>query len=391
MSFNQSIAAKAVSRRPLTGVRIVDMSRLAPGPYCTMLLADLGAEVIVVGGGRAGLPVSSFSRGKHFIALDLKSADGKHALHRLAETADVFVESFRPGVADRLGAGYKTLSERNPKLIYCSLTGYGQNGPLAQEAGHDINYLALTGILGAIGPEEGVPTAPLNLMADFAAGSFVATIGILAALHERSVSGKGQQIDAAMIDGCLSLMAMHYPVWDSDVMPARGRGWLAGGAPYYRCYLCQDGKYVSVGALEPQFFAALWRDIGAGDVPDQMDMRQWPAIEQAFAQAFAAQPRDEWARRYQGKEVCVLPVLTPAETWQHEHIRARFPEARADSVPPIPGFSRTPLVTPATDTSDKSFEILSAAGLSADQIARASPPEERARQLGSGWPPVLTS
>lgn len=387
----QTGAANAPAARPLSGVRIIDMSRLAPGPYCTMLLADLGAEVIVVGGGRAGLPVSSFSRGKHFIALDLKAEEGRQALQRLADTADVFVESFRPGVAERLGAGYQALSERNPKLIYCSLTGYGQTGPLAQEAGHDINYLALTGILGAIGPEDGMPTAPLNLMADFAAGSFLATIGILAALHERTVSGKGQHIDAAMVDGCLSLMAMHAPVWGSDVMPARGRGWLAGSAPYYRCYRCLDGKYVSVGALEPQFFAALWQDLGAGAVPDQMDMRLWPAIEETFSQAFAARPRDEWARRYQGKDVCVFPVLTPAETWQHEHVRTRFPDARADSVPPIPGFSRTPLATPAIDTSDKSFDILTAAGLSAEQIERASPAEERARQLGSGWPPELTT
>lgn len=379
----------AAPARPLSGVRIVDMSRLAPGPYCTMLLADLGAEVIVVGGGRAGLPVSSFSRGKHFIALDLKSADGKRALQRLAQTADVFVESFRPGVAERLGAAYSTLSELNPRLIYCSLTGYGQHGPLAQEAGHDINYLALTGILGAIGPHDRPPTAPLNLMADFAAGSFVATIGILAALHERSVSGKGQHIDAAMIDGCMSLMAMHYPVWNTGVMPDRGRGWLAGSAPYYRCYACQDGKYVAVGALEPQFFAALWQDLGEGAPPDQMDMRQWPVIEDAFAHAFASQPRDVWARRYAGKEVCVFPVLSPEETWQHPHIRARFPDADANSVPPIPGFSRTPLVTPQTDTTDRSVEILSAAGLSAEEIERASPAEERARQFGSGWPPEL--
>lgn len=374
------------ARKPLSGVRVIDMSRLAPGPYCTMLLADLGAEVIVIGGGRAGLPVSSFSRGKRFIALDLKADEGKRALARLVETADVFVESFRPGVAQRLGAGYEALSARNPGLVYCSLTGYGQSGPLAQEAGHDINYLALTGILGAIGPSDRPPTAPLNLMADFAGGSLVATIGILAALFERTSSGKGQHVDAAMIDGCMSLMAMHYSVWNTKVMPERGRGWLAGSAPYYRCYRTSDDRYVSVGALEPQFFAALWADMANGTPPDQMDMRQWPLIEQTFEKAFASRTRDQWAEHFKGREACVFPVLEPSEVWEHEHIRNRFPAASAQAIPPIPGFSRTPLVAPATDTSDHSEEVLASIGLAADEIERASPQKERARQDGDGWP-----
>lgn len=379
----------STSRRPLSGVRVIDMSRLAPGPYCTMLLADLGAEVIAVGGGRAGLPVSSFSRGKHFIALDLKSDDGKRALQRLTDTADIFVESFRPGVADRLGAGYDILSAKNPGLIYCSLTGYGQSGPLAQEAGHDLNYLALTGILGAIGPADRPPTAPLNLLADFAGGSLFATIGILAALCERSVSGKGQHIDAAMIDGCLSLMAMHYSVWGSNVMPSRGIGWLAGTAPYYRCYSCSDGRYVSVGSLEPQFFAALWSDIGQGSMPDQSDMSQWPLIEQTFATAFASRSRDEWAARYTGKDVCVFPVLDPSEVWQHPHIKTRFPGASPSNIPAAPTFSRTPIAPSATDYTDRTREILAAAGLSAAEIDNASPPHERERMNAAGWPPEL--
>lgn len=376
-------------RLPLTGVRVIDMSRNAPGPYCTMLLADLGAEVIVIGGGRAGPPVSSFSRGKRFISLDLKADEGKRALARLVETADVFVESFRPGVAERLGAGYEALSASNPGLVYCSLTGYGQSGPLAQEAGHDLNYLALSGILGAIGPHDRPPTAPLNLMADFAGGSLFATIGILAALFERAASGKGQHIDAAMIDGCMSLMAMHYPVWNTKVMPARGTGLLAGSAPYYRCYQTSDGRYVTVGALEPQFFAALWADLGAGEPPDQMDVRQWPLIEQTFAKAFEGQSRDAWTDRFKGRDVCVFPVLDPSEVWEHEHIKARFAGASAQSVPPIPVFSRTPLVTPGTDTVDRSTEILSSVGFSAEEIERASPAKERQRQAGQVWPPTL--
>lgn len=390
-SSTQELPAQSPMERrlPLSGIRVIDMSRNAPGPYCTMLLADLGAEVIVIGGGRAGPPVSSFSRGKRFIALDLKVEEGKRALARLVETADVFVEAFRPGVTERLGAGYETLSARNAGLVYCSLTGYGQSGPLAQEAGHDLNYLALSGILGAIGPHGSQPTAPLNLMADFAGGSLVAAIGILAALFERATSGKGQYIDAAMIDGCMSMMAMHYPVWNTKVMPTRGTGLLAGSAPYYRCYQTGDGRYVSVGALEPQFFAALWADLGTGEPPDQMDLRQWPLIEQTFAKAFAGKSRDEWANRFKGRDVCVFPVLDPSEVWEHEHIRARFAGASAQSVPPIPAFSRTPLVTPATDTVDRSTEILSSVGFSAEEIERASPAKERQHQAGPAWPPTL--
>jgi alpha-methylacyl-CoA racemase len=380
-------------KKPLSGIRVVDMSRLAPGPYCTMLLADLGAEVIVVGGGRAGLPVSSFSRGKHFITLDLKSDAGKAALERLVQTADVFVESFRPGVADRLGAGYEALNRLNERLIYCSLTGYGQTGPLAQEAGHDINYLAISGILGALGPHDREPTVPLNLIADFAGGSLFATIGILSALYERKSSGKGQHIDAAMIDGCLSLMSMHYPVWNTSVQPARGKGWLTGEAPYYRCYPCADGKYVSVGALEPQFFAALWADIDGGPQPDHMNMSEWARIEQAFAKAFLQHSRDEWTARYMGRDTCVFPVLDPDEVWQHDHIKARFGNVSATSVPTVPRFSRTQLDTPHNDTSDKTVQILSSLGCTPAEIEAAYPASERNRihSKTAEWPPKITA
>lgn len=387
------MTALTPKNRPLEGVRVIDMSRLAPGPYCTMLLADLGAEVIVIGGGRAGLPVASFSRGKHFIALDLKSEEGRRAMQRLAATADIFVEGFRPGVAGRLGAGYEELTIHNPRLIYCSLTGYGQNGPLAQEAGHDLNYLALTGVLGSLGPANGPPTVPLNLIADFAGGSFVATIGILAALFERVKSGRGQRVDTAMIDGCLSLMAMHSTVWGSEAMQGRGRGWLSGAAPYYRCYVCKDGLYVSVGSLEKQFFEKLWGDLAGGDPPDQMDMTQWPRIEQALASAFETRTRDEWTNHFVGRDVCVFPVLSPAEAWQHPHIKARHPEASADIPPTIPRFSRTPLHVQPTDTNDRSIEILAATGMSVSEIALASPLSERVRLNDSlgGWPPPLRS
>ena len=388
--MSESNKSRRVTRKPLEGIRIIDMSRLAPGPYCTMLLADLGAEVIVVGGGRAGNPIATFSRGKHFIKLDLKAPEGRHALQELCRTADVFVESFRPGVSARLGAGYDTLKEINPSLIYCSLTGYGQEGELAQEAGHDISYLALTGVLGAIGPQDGPPSAPLNLLADFAAGSFIAALGIVTALFDRSRTGKGQYIDAAMIDGCLSLMAMHWPVWDTPILPSRGDGLLAGGAPYYRCYRCADGKYLSVGALETQFFKNLWTTMMDTDVPDHMDMGEWPAIRAAFEEQFARKTRDEWTALFEGKDACVMPVLSPEEVWSHPHIAQRHAHASPDSVPVIPRFGDAPFAPPPTDTADRSDEILAKAGLTPEQIALASPDSERNRIPSRTWPPKLT-
>ena len=249
---------------PLSGIRVLDLSRLAPGPFCSFLLADLGADVtVVLGPGGGSLP--QVSRGKRFVALDLKSSAGRLALQRLAARADVLIEGFRPGVADRLGAGYDTLRVLRPELIYCSITGYGQDGPLAQTAGHDINYLAQAGLLGAVGPSGSPPLPPLNLLADFAGGSFLAAIAILAALVERSHSGLGQHLDVAMVDGVQSMMTMHYATWGGPAMPGRGEGLLAGTAPFYRCYECADGRYVAVGALEAPFFAALWRTLGLAD------------------------------------------------------------------------------------------------------------------------------
>jgi alpha-methylacyl-CoA racemase len=379
------------SNRPLSGIRVVDLTRLAPGPYGTMLLSDLGAEVTVVGGGRAGPPVSTFARGKTFITLDLKSAEGQTALQRLARTADVLIEGFRPGIADRLGAGYAALSAINPRLIYCSLTGYGQSGPRANDAGHDINYLAYTGVLGSIGPADRPPALPLNAIADMAGGGMLAVIGILAALHERSSTGLGQHIDAAMVDGCLSLIAMHFPVWGTDAMPGRGDGLIAGNAPFYRCYACADGGHVAVGSLESQFFCALWTTLELGALPDHMDRQTWPDIEKRLDAAFRSQPRDHWTALFEGKQACVTPVLLPHEVWQEPQIRTRVDYSDGQfAVPAIPRFGRTPITPGSTDMRDRSIEVLAAAGLDETQIAMASPIGERGQAIGLGWPPVFT-
>ena len=353
---------------PLSDIRVVDLSRLAPGPYCTMLLADLGAEVIVVGGGRSGLPLAEVSRGKRFISLDLKKTKGRDALHRLVATADVVVEGFRPGVADRLGAGYDELRAIKPDLLYCSLTGYGQDGPLAHEAGHDINYLSLTGVLGAVGPVDQPPMVPLNLIADFAGGSLLAAFGVVAALYERRRSGEGQYLDVAMIDGVQSMMAMHYAAWGSTAMPRRGEGILDGTAPFYRCYTCADDRYVAVGALEPQFFRALWQQLDLGAVPAQYPRTQWPRIEQRLAIAFQERTRDEWALFFKGTDACVTPVLDPGEVASAPHIVARHGARSNADVPPIPRLSRTPAVVRPVDTDEATAAVLGNLGMTPAEI-----------------------
>ncbi len=327
--------------------------------------------MIAVGGGRAGVALDAFARGKRHIALDLKTGAGRQALHALARRADVVVEGFRPGVTARLAADYATLSALNPRLVYCSITGYGQDGPRAGEAGHDINYLAVSGVLGAMGPAGQPPQPPLNLVADFAGGSLAAALGIMAALLEAGRSGKGQYIDAAMIDGCMSLMAMHLPAWRTPVMPGRGDGLLAGNAPFYRCYACADGAYVAVGALERAFFRTLWRMLELGDAPDHGDRANWPRIEQALAAAFVRRTRDEWAVHFAGSDACVTPVLEPGEIWDDPQIRHRHPHASARAVPPMPRLARTPAAAGRIDLTDCTRDVLAEAGLSPDEIDAA--------------------
>lgn len=376
-------------RGPLAGIRVIDLSRLAPGPYCTMLLADLGAEVIVVGGGRAGVAIPEFSRGKRHIALNLKAPEGRAALHALVKSADVLVEGFRPGVVERIGAGYGELSALNPRLVYCALTGFGQDGPRAREAGHDITYLALSGVLGALGPKGAPPEAPLNLVGDFAGGSLVAAIGILAAVVEAKASGRGQFIDAAMMDGALSLMAMHLPLWRTPLWPGRGEGLLAGGTPFYRCYECADGGYVAVGALERGFFETLWRVLDLGPAPDHMDRATWPEIERRLDATFRSRPRAHWEQLFAGTDACVAPVLSPDEVWTDPHVAARHPGCGPTRVPAVPRLSRTPAEAHPIDLSDQTAAVLAEIGLSPAAAQAASAPEDGEARSGLGWPPEL--
>ncbi|WP_306051000.1 CaiB/BaiF CoA transferase family protein [Oceaniradius stylonematis] len=371
----------------LQGVRVLDLSRLAPGPYCTMLLADMGAEVIVVGGGVGSLPIPVFLRGKKLISLDLKCDEGRRAFRRLAEDSDVVVEGYRPGVAARLGIDYDTLKAINPRLIYCSLTGYGQTGPLSQEAGHDINYAALSGALGAFGPVDNVPAFPLNLLADFAGGSLFATNGILCALYERERTGMGQYIDAAMVDGCLSLMAMHFADWGKPVLAARGDGLVAGTAPYYRCYLCADGKFVATGALERRFFENLWAGLGYDDPPPpHLDRSTWAAMTMRFKETFGLRTRDDWVAHFAGKDACVAPVLDPDEALAHSQNRGRHPAFGKDDAVKAPIMRATSGHTPDWDMTDRTEEMLSAAGLCLEEIEKAKAPAGNIS--GLAWPPL---
>jgi alpha-methylacyl-CoA racemase len=377
----------AAGHRPLAGIRVIDLTRLAPGPYATMLLADMGAEVIVVGGGAGSLPISALSRGKRLITLDLKSPAGREAFLGLVRTSDILIEGYRPGVMNRLDLGWERLRDINPRLIYCALTGYGQSGPLSQEAGHDLNYVALSGALGAFGPTNAVPAFPLNLLADFAGGSLFAVIGMLSALHMRTSTSRGQFVDAAMVDGCISLMAMHYPDWRRPVLLDRGDGLVAGTAPYYRCYRCSDGRFVAVGPLERRFFENLWMGLGYTDpAPDHLDRATWPAMTERFAQTFATKVRDAWVEAFAGRDACVSPVLDPDEAIAHPHNRERHPDFGRERVPVVPCLSDTASIPAETDLTDQTRSVLEEFGLW-DEALR--PPGDPARGVaGLSWPPL---
>lgn len=335
---------------PLAGLRIVEFAGIGPGPFAAMLLGDMGADVVRVdrpGAGRGG-PRELTSRSRRSIVLDLRSPQDVETALRLLEKADALVEGYRPGVMERNGLGPGPVLQRNPRLVYGRMTGWGQSGPLAQAAGHDLNYIAISGALAAIGPRGGKPVVPLNLLGDFGGGALYLVAGLLAALLEARASGRGQVVDAAMTDGVASLTTFTHMMrakgqWDD----ARGCNLLDGGAPFYDVYACADGKYIAVGALEPQFYAELCRRAGLeGEVFSEQGRRDsWPAMAEAMAAVFRRRTRAQWCALLEGSDACFSPVLDWEEAAAHPHNQARgnFIEVEGVRQPaPAPRFSRTP-------------------------------------------------
>jgi alpha-methylacyl-CoA racemase len=351
----------------LRGVRVVELAGLAPAPFGCMILADLGADVIRVdrppGAGLAP-PPGPLQRNRRTVTLDLKTPAGVADLLRLVQRADVLVEGFRPGVAERLGFGPAATEKINPRLVYARMTGWGQHGPLAARAGHDIDYLAIAGALEPLGRPGQPPHAPINLLADFAGGGMLLAVGVLAALLERGVSGRGQVVDAAMVDGSALLTTfLHGLIAQGSWPGGRGENLLDGGAPFYDTYATADGKYMAVGAIEPAFYAALLAGLGLdpGELPRQDDRAGWPVLRQRFAEAFGARTRDEWAAVFAEVDACVVPVLTPGEAAGHAHGVARGAFVEVDGVvqpAPAPRFGRTPASGPRAERATGVEEVL---------------------------------
>jgi len=371
-------ASVDVTAGPLSGLRVIELAGLGPGPYACLLLAELGAEVIRVDkvGGAGGVAEASegLNRSRPNIAIDLKSPQGRDVLLRMVENADILVEGWRPGVAERLGIGPTECLKRNPRIVYGRITGWGQSGPLAHTAGHDINYAALTGALHASG-SAGKPRQALNLVADFGGGSLFLVTGVLAALHERQTSGRGQVVDAAMVDGASSLMTMIYGMHASGQwQDKREANLLDGGAPFYDTYACADGKHVAVGAIEPQFYAELLAGLGVTPEGSQLDEQHWAAHRKLFADTFASRTRDEWGAVFEGTDACVAPVLSLEEAPQHPHMQARgiFEKVGSGAVPQVaPRFSRTPGTAPSAvrRAGEDTRDALLQAGFSETEIA----------------------
>jgi alpha-methylacyl-CoA racemase len=345
---------------PLQGIRIIEFAGIGPGPFCGMVLADLGADVLVVDRkvpnantrdvsffnlGRFAL----LNRGKRAVALDLKQPAGVDAALRLVAAADALIEGFRPGVMERNGLGPEVCLVRNPRLVYGRMTGWGQTGPLANAAGHDINYLALSGVLALGAPPGGHPWAPPTLVGDMGGGGLVLALGIVSAILEVRTSGKGQVVDAAITDGSALLTTIFHAFKAAGIWKGPGQPHvLDSSAPFYDTYRCADGKWISIGALEPQFYALLVEKCGLGDDPafaKQWNGAAWPQMKERLAALIATRTRDEWCRLFEGTDVCFAPVLDPDEAAAHPHNRARGTFVDVDGVPqpaPAPRFSRTP-------------------------------------------------
>lgn len=334
---------------PLKGVRVVEMAGLGPGPFCAMLLADMGADLLRIDRpGQGPHPSDVVWRGRRSLELDLKNPRDVERCLAAIEHADVLIEGFRPGVMEKLGLGPDVATARNPRLIYGRMTGWGQDGPLAQSAGHDINYIALTGALAAIGPAQGNPAPPLNLVGDFGGGALYLAFGIAAALFERASSGQGQVIDAAIVDGTASLMSFFQGITAMGMTSMnRATSLLGGQCPFYGCYECADGKHVAVGPLEDQFFAVLIDilELDAAAFKRRHDPSTWAAGRALIAAAFARRNREEWCALFEGTDACFAPVLELEEAHKHSHMAARGIYTEQGGViqaGPAPRFSRTP-------------------------------------------------
>ncbi|KAK2827376.1 hypothetical protein Q7C36_018302 [Tachysurus vachellii] len=333
----------------LAGVRVIELAGLAPAPFCGMILSDFGARVIRVDRTKVSMAMDSQARGKQSVALNLKSPQGVSVLKKLCLQSDVVLEPYRKGVMEKLGLGPEELLKENPRLIYARLTGYGQSGSYAKAAGHDINYLAMSGLLSMLGRSSEKPYAPLNLVADFAGGGLMCALGIVLALLERSKSGRGQIIDASMVEGAAYVGSF---MWKSRSLGLwnrpRGENMLDSGAPFYDTYQTSDGKHVAVGAIEPQFYDQLIRGLGldAASLPPQMSISDWPELRQTFHLVFAQKTQAEWSRIFDGTDACVTPVLPLDEAGSHPHNRERgsfLKDAQGEISPrPAPVLSRTP-------------------------------------------------
>ncbi|GLS95228.1 alpha-methylacyl-CoA racemase [Piscinibacter gummiphilus] len=363
---------------PLDGLKVVELAGLGPAPFCAMLLADLGADVVRIArpGSPEPGPADVTSRGRPSVRLDLRSPDGVAAVLAMVQGADLLVEGFRPGVMERLGLGPAPCHAVNPRLVYGRMTGWGQHGPLAHAAGHDINYVALSGALHAIGRSHDTPVPPLNFVADYGGGAVLLAFGLMCALHESRASGRGQVVDAAMTDGSALLSAMYYGLkaagqWTSQ----RGENLLDGAAPFYDTYACADGRFVAIGALEPEFYALLRERCGIQDplFDAQMDTTRWPMQKVRLADVFRTRTRDEWCALLEGTDACFAPVLDWDEAPSHAHNLARETFVTVDGVvqpSPAPRFSRTPARPPQPRTPTDPAALLRAWGVDESLAAR---------------------
>jgi alpha-methylacyl-CoA racemase len=370
---------------PLAGVRILEFEAIGPAPFCGMLLSDLGADILLVDrtedaqlGFQRERWYDVMFRGRRSVTLDLKTKGGVEAALALADRADALIEGFRPGVMERLGLGPDVLIARNSKLVYARMTGWGQEGPLAPRAGHDIDYIALSGALHAIGRHGQPPPPPLNLVGDFGGGGMLLAFGVACALFEAERSGKGQVVDAAMIDGASLLSTMFWGLqaaghWSDE----RGANVLDSGAPWYDTYETKDGGFVAIGAIEPKFYAELLRRLGLDGValPEQNDRSGWPALRERFAAAFRTRTRDEWRRVFEGSDACFAPVLTFREAAEHAHAAARKAYITLGNVTqpaPAPRFSRTPgaALSAPPERGERGRDALNDWGFSAAEVER---------------------